>query len=162
LRDGSSTMGYFTGLLVHKFGIRILGSPFPGWTTSYMGLNLLSDVTRRAAAQILTHLAFEDLGCMHLEFMDRNLSAEDLSGWKSTSYRGFEIDLRQSEPILFANMAPACRRCIRKAIKCGVTVEECHDQGFADDYYSQLKDVFAKQKLAPTYGVERVRELIRH
>ena len=29
-REGQQGLGYFTGLMVCKFGIRILGSPFPG------------------------------------------------------------------------------------------------------------------------------------
>ena len=41
-------------------------------------------------------------------------------------------------------------------------VEEAQDLAFADDYYAQLKDVFAKQSLVPTYEVERVRELIKN
>jgi CelD/BcsL family acetyltransferase involved in cellulose biosynthesis len=34
------TIGYFTGLVVTRYGLRLLGSPFPGWTTSSMGFNL--------------------------------------------------------------------------------------------------------------------------
>ena len=47
-------------------------------------------------------------------------------------------------------MDSACRRCIRKAEKSGVTVEEAHDLAFADDNDEQLKDVFAKQGKLPT------------
>jgi hypothetical protein len=59
-------------------------------------------------------------------------------------------------------MTSACRRCIRKAEKIGVTIEEANDLEFAGEYYAQLKDVFAKQSLAPPYTEERVIELIRH
>ncbi len=59
-------------------------------------------------------------------------------------------------------MESACRRNIRKAEKSGVTVEEAHDLAFADEYYEQLKDVFAKQGLVPTYKIHRVRSLIKH
>jgi hypothetical protein len=41
-------------------------------------------------------------------------------------------------------------------------VEETRDPTFADEYYAQLQDVFEKQRLVPTYGLERVRALIRH
>ena len=41
-------------------------------------------------------------------------------------------------------------------------VEEAQDLEFADEYYAQLKDVFAKQSLVPTYDVGRVRQLITH
>jgi hypothetical protein len=58
-------------------------------------------------------------------------------------------------------MSSACRRATRKSDKEGVRVEEAHGIGFADEYFPQLEDVFAKQSLRPPYGVERVRELIR-
>jgi hypothetical protein len=39
IRDGNTVAGYFSGLVVRKFGVRILGSSFPGWTTPYIGFN---------------------------------------------------------------------------------------------------------------------------
>jgi CelD/BcsL family acetyltransferase involved in cellulose biosynthesis len=164
LQEGSSTLGYFSGMVVQKFGFRILGSPFAGWTTAYMGMNLSTGVSRRAAVEALRTFAWNELRCVHLEFMDRRLSLADLEDDKSFAYRfydGFEIDLTQTEDELFGKMDSACRRCIRKAAKSGVVIEEARDLEFADDYYAQLQDVFAKQKLVPPYGVERVRELIR-
>jgi hypothetical protein len=41
-------------------------------------------------------------------------------------------------------------------------VEIAEDAAFADDYHRQLREVFARQGLVPTYGVERVRALQRH
>ncbi len=112
----------------------------------------------------LIEFAFQKLGCVHLEMMDRNLTVRDLDGLgvQHRVYRGFEIDLTPNEDELFSNMTSACRRCIRKAEKEGVSVEEAHDLEFAEEYYAQLKDVFAKQSLVPTYDIERVRQLIRH
>jgi hypothetical protein len=72
----------------------------------------------------------------------------------------YETDLTRSEDRLFADMEGACRRCIRKAEKGGVTIEEAFDDAFADEYYAQLIEVFAKQGLVPTYGIERVRALL--
>ena len=43
-----------------------------------------------------------------------------------------------------------------------MVIEEANDLGFADDYYAQLEDVFAKQSLVPPYDVGRIRALIRH
>jgi hypothetical protein len=164
LTTGNGVAGYFTGLIVRKAGFAILGSPFPGWTTSYMGLCLSPDVPRRLAVQELTRFAFTDLRCIHLELMDRNLTVATLDGlgFDHRPLSTFEIDLTQGPDVLFGNMSSACRRCIRKAEKSGVIVEEANDAGFADEYYDQLQDVFAKQRLVPTYGRERVRELIRH
>lgn len=53
LREGRETIGYCTGLIVRKLGLRILGSPFPGWSTNYMGLTLSAGVERRRAVQAL-------------------------------------------------------------------------------------------------------------
>ena len=33
-------VGYFSALIVKKFGLKIVGSPFPGWSTVYMGLDV--------------------------------------------------------------------------------------------------------------------------
>jgi hypothetical protein len=163
LREGRKRIGYFTGLIVRKFGVRILGSPFPGWSTDYMGLTLSPLADRRWALQALIDFAFGQLGCVHLEIMDRHMTEADLCGLglQSRLYHSFELDLTRNENELFATMNSACRRCIRKADKEGVSIEEAHDLEFADDYYAQLQDVFAKQRLVPTYGIERVRQLIR-
>jgi hypothetical protein len=108
--------------------------------------------------------AFGQLKCAHLEMMDRHIDEEDLYGIgdqiQHRLYQTYEIDLTRDEDELFANMKSACRRCIRKASKEGVYLEEARDLGFADDYYAQLQEVFAKQTLIPTYGIERVRNLI--
>ncbi len=163
LHDDGRTVGYFTGLIVRKFGLRILGSPMPGWTTSYLGFNLLPEFPRREALRGLARFAFKELGCVHVEILDRHMTLEDAKGfgYDYHTFPTYEIDLTQSEDTLFANMTSACRRCIRKAQKCGVQIEEAHDLEFADEYYAQLEEVFAKQSLVPTYERERVRELIR-
>jgi hypothetical protein len=164
LKEGQETIGHFTGLIVQKFGIRILGSPFPGWSTDYMGLTLAPNVNRRQAIKALVDFAFNQLRCAHLEMMDRHTVAEDLDGigaqCQHRFYHSYEIDLTRDEDELFGKMKSACRRCIRKASKEGVYIEEACDLGFAEDYYAQLQDVFAKQMLMPTYGIERVRSLI--
>jgi CelD/BcsL family acetyltransferase involved in cellulose biosynthesis len=41
-------------------------------------------------------------------------------------------------------------------------VEQATNETFADEFYEQLVEVFARQNLVPTYGVERVRQLIRY
>ncbi|BEL08220.1 hypothetical protein Q0Z83_064110 [Actinoplanes sichuanensis] len=158
-------VGHFTGLLSRRFGMRILGSPMAGWTTSYLGFNLRPEVPRRAALSALMPFAFGEAGAAHLEIRDRGLTPADLGGlglrWDSAPTA--VIDLNPTEDELFGAMASACRRNIRKAEKSGVTIEEADaDPAFADEFYDQLRDVFAKQNLVPTYSVERVRSLIRH
>jgi len=164
LRGGEGRLGYFTGAIVRKFGFRILGSPFPGWTTAYMGFNLLPDVPRREALAALEAFALRELRCTHIEIMDHNLSLEDGQslGFSARALTGYRSDLTPSEDVIFAGMTSACRRCIRKSEKSGVTIEEASDEDFAEEYYDQLTDVFGKQGLVPTYDLARVHQLIKH
>src|SRR5437879_3348031 len=46
LREGGEVVGYFSGLTFTRLGIKVLGSSFPGWTTPYMGFNLLPGTSR--------------------------------------------------------------------------------------------------------------------
>jgi hypothetical protein len=164
VKDGSATVGYFTGLVIRRMGVRILGSSFPGWTTPYIGFNLVPGVSRKEALRALEIFAFHELGCLHLEVSDRGFIPEDGEqlGFAVDAYRSYETDLTRPEEEIFAQMTSACRRCIRKAEKSGVSIQEARDEGFAAEYYEQLKDVFSKQNLVPTYGLERVRSLIHH
>jgi hypothetical protein len=163
LHDGNHVVGYFSGLTFKRFGIKILGSSFPGWTTPYIGFNLRPGVTRVATLATVEELAW-DLKCAHMEVSDPFFSFEDgrTLGFSSTSYPSYRTDLTKSEDELFGAMDSACRRCIRKAEKSGIKIEEAHDISFADEYYTQLNEVFAKQGLVPTYPIERVRSLIKH
>lgn len=162
--QGGTRVGYFTGLVIRRMGIPILGSSFPGWTTPYIGFNLAKEVPRSEALQALEVFAFKNLKCLHLEVSDRSFRPEDGKklGFDVDAYRSYETDLTQSEEGIFNQMSSACRRCIRKAEKGGVRVEEAHDESFAEEYYEQLKDVFAKQSLVPTYDLHRVKSLIRN
>jgi len=164
LCDGERAVGYFCGMLVRKFGVWILGSPMPGWTTAYMGFNMLESVSRQEATQALRRFAFEELRCAHLEMMDRRLVLEDVNSMecRSRQFRGFEIDLTQDEDELMRNMSGPCRTNIRKALRCGLQIRECSDAGFADQYHAQLEDVFAKRGLVPTYSKARVQAMIQH
>ncbi|GAA0499199.1 hypothetical protein Ade02nite_83300 [Paractinoplanes deccanensis] len=166
VEDGGRAVGHFTGLVSKRFGLRILGSPMAGWTTSYVGFLLDEDVPRREALAALMPFAFDELGCAHLEVRDRRLAPADLDGlglrWDAAPTA--VISLTPSEDDLFAAMASACRRNIRKAEKSGVVIEEASydDPTFASDFYDQLRDVFAKQNLVPTYPIDRVRSLLSH
>lgn len=155
--------GWFTGLIVRRLGVPILGSPFQGWTTGPMGFNLAPGIDRREAVEALVPFAFKRLGCLHLELLDRRARFEELSGLgaRLAEFNTYELDLVQEEAEIFAGMSSACRRAIRKGEKEGIRVEEAAGTDFADEYYAQLEDVFAKQSLRPPYGVERVRELVR-
>lgn len=164
LREGDTVVGYFSGLVVRKFGMPILGSSFPGWTTPYIGFNTRPGFSRAALIEPIAQWAFRDLRCLHLEVSDRGFAVDagESARMHQSAYESYKTDLTRSEDELFKRMDSACRRCIRKAEKSGVVVEEAHDAAFADEYYAQLVDVFAKQGKPPTYSADRVRTLLKH
>lgn len=164
LHRRGEVVGYFSGIRFRRCGVAILGSPFRGWTTAYMGFNLAPGVSRIEALASLERFAFRELGCLHLEVTDRHFTIEDGAalGFAHRLVRTFVTDLSQDEDRLLANMSSACRRAIRKAEKSGVVVELAAPDGFAKEYDAQLQDVFAKQDLRPTYSHARVQTLIDH
>ncbi len=164
LRHDGATVGYFTGMIVRRMGLRILGSPFRGWTTMYMGFNLIEDVPRAAVADALVEFAFRRLRCAHLEVRDHVLVPGDLQalGFEPRSFGTYLVDLDRSEEEVWASFTSSCRGHIRRAAKAGVSIEEAHDVGFADEYYAQLEEVFGRQGLVPGFDLQRVRALIRH
>jgi CelD/BcsL family acetyltransferase involved in cellulose biosynthesis len=158
LRDGE-TVGYFTGLVARRYGVRMLGSPLPGWTTSSMGFTLTGEVSHADVVEALWRFSWQELRCLHVELSDRNLQEDQLDGFETTTGRTFLLPLGTDEAI-FAAFSSAARRAVRKAEKVGVVVEEAHGPDFADEYHEQLVGVFARQGLTPTYDAERVRTLI--
>lgn len=164
LHDGDGEhVGYFTGALTRRLGVRMLGSPLPGWATAYQGFNLVRPVSRADALTALIDFAFGPLRCHHLEFRDRFLVAPPaVARLHAEEFVTYDIDLSRPEQEIFDSFASACRRAIRKAEKVGVQIEEASPEGFAAEYFAQLEEVFAKQGLRPTYDLRRVEQLIRH
>jgi hypothetical protein len=164
LRQDGQIAGYFSGLTFTRMGVKVLGSSFPGWTTPYLGFNLVPGASRAEALAAIEKLAWDALKCLHMEVSDPHFAPEDGCGLGFTCeyYVSYRTDLTQTEEKLFNGMDSACRRCVRKAEKSGVKIEEASDLAFADEYYDQLKDVFRKQGLVPTYNLERVRALVKN
>ncbi len=157
--------GYFMGLITRKLGLKILGSPFRGWNTYFMGFNLMPGVSYREVLQAFPSFAFDELKCHFLMIIDSNLQGGEWQGlsYQMRKFENFAIDLTKSEAELFANMkGNNCRRAIRNAIKNGVVIEEATDLDFAVEYYAQYQEVMQRQSLAPLYGVDFVREMIDH
>jgi len=127
-----------------------------------MGFLLEDGFDRRAAAEALLPFAFGDLGCLHVEVADRGLTAEMMggSGYLIETGNTFVINLQPPEEEIFGRMRPKTRQYVRHAVRLGLRTEITSDIAFADEYYEQLRAVFARQGLVPTYSAERVRQLI--
>ena len=162
LRAGQEVHGWFTGLVTKRWGVRILGAPLPGWATQYLGFNLLPGADRAAAYSALVPFAFQELRCAHVEVCDRGTVLADLAGLggRYTIAPTMTVDLQPDESEILARMTSGTRQNLRKGNRVGLVVEDATPNGFAAEYYSQLRDVFAKQRLVPAYGQDRVEALI--
>ena len=141
LKEGEATLGYLTGVVVRKFGLKVFASPIPGASTPYMGFNLRPGVARRTAVLALPEFAFQQLRCVHVELVDAFMTPEDVIG-TGFDYRmnpTLEVDLTVSEEEMFNRMTKSCRWTVRKAEKNGVVVEEAHDLAFAEEVADQLR-----------------------
>ena len=72
--EGGRVCGEVTGLVSSVLGAKVFGSPLPGWTTMYMGFVLDPGVPRREALAALRTFVFDELGCVHLEIVDRHIA----------------------------------------------------------------------------------------
>jgi CelD/BcsL family acetyltransferase involved in cellulose biosynthesis len=163
VREGTETVGWFTGMVQRRMGVRVLGSPFAGWATSYLGFNLAPGVDRRDAFLALLPFAFDTLRCGHVEIRDRSAGfrlLEDTRFERARTFRTYTVDLGRPEDDVFKAMTSACRRNVRKSEREGVVVEVAEPSGFAEEYFAQLEDVFDRQGTKPHFTVERVQALI--
>ena len=161
--DNDKLAGYFSGLIVKKLGFKILGSPLRGWTTSYMGFILKNKLNATEILKEFIPFVFYKLKCIHFEIMDKNITIENCKehNLKYEVFSSFEIDLFGNVEENFYKLSKNCRRDVRRAERNGVIVKITNNKDFALNYYNQLKDVFKKQSLNPTYSAERVELLIQ-
>ena len=125
------TVGFFTGLVVRRYGIRILGSPFRGWTTvPYMGFNLRNGVSpgERRPKRLCPSLSVRFDACMS-NYATAKLTIDDVEGLGFTPRSRRRSSKWTSRPPedenFFGRMTSACLvAAIRKAEKVGVTIEE--------------------------------------
>ncbi len=160
INEGGKTLGYFAGLTVQKGPLRILGSPLPGWTTEYMGPVVNADFDFGKFLDALDG-ACRHLRIHHVELCSRSLDPDLMRshGYCVQDSSTYIVPLSADEGWMYRNLDRKCRQNIRKGQSNKLVVEDCDDPAAVDDYYEQLMDVFAKQKLVPSYSVGRVRSM---
>lgn len=158
-------IGYFSGLVFKKFGIRMVGSPFEGWSTCFMGLDLNEEEDRLAIYSELCTFLYKKCKCVYIEINDRFVDLEKANsrGVTTIPVDTLEVEIDKTDEGLFKIFKTDCRNFIRQFERRGASIEiaEPNDE-FAEEYYRQIEDVFAKQGLVPTYSVEKVKCLLHH
>lgn len=169
ISEESRLVGYFSGLITRKFGINILGSPFPGWSTPYMGLDLVNTAEKINVLSELLPFLKENSGCVYIQIIDRDFDYDELI--KIAPLLNFAVEFSETLELLidennelqYKRMKTDCRNFIKQFERRGASIEEAvPNDEFAEEYYNQLIDVFAKQNLVPTYTVDKVKCLLRH
>ncbi len=165
ITDNDKLLGYFTGAYVYKYGIKIAGSPFSGWSTVYMGFDVVQGVNKLDLIEPVKEFLFKNRGVQFIEISDRDINVDDAvsAGFNANISDTLELDIAHSDEDLFKVFKTDCRNFIRQFERRGAIYERAiPNDDFAEEYYEQLKDVFAKQNLVPTYSLEKVKCMLRH
>lgn len=159
ITEDNELIGYFTGLTVKKFGVKIFGSPFKGWGTCYMGYDLHDYSLIVKILEPTIKFIFTHTKCLYIELTERNLGVDKINDIKQKTevFTTLEIDINKSDEEFFRSIKRDCRKYINQFEKRGATIEIAEpDEAFAAELYDQLCDVFAKQKLVPTYSLNKI------
>lgn len=161
--NNNKLCAYFVALIFKKFGVKILASPFEGWTTPDMGFILLDYIDSILLINHIKEYAFKRLKCIFVEIVDKNIELNYLIENKLyfIHQRSLKIDLSIDEETIFKSFKKDARNFIRQFDKRGAYIEEVQPNiDFAKNFYKMLQDVFLKQKLTPPYDEKRVINLM--
>jgi hypothetical protein len=156
-------IGYFIALKKKILGISIIGSPFRGWSTCFMGFVLDESEKAELILPEIAKYLFKEIKCHYIEIIDRNLNPDNISKieFNRKMLESLEMRIDKSEEALLSEMKPDCRNFLRQFEKRGATIEIAEpNEQFADEYFDELKDVFSKQNLIPTYTSNKIKRLI--
>jgi hypothetical protein len=161
--EGGDTLGYFPGLLIKKGPFHILGSPLTGWQTDYIGPIINRGLCLEDFLRSLDDLC-RQWRIHHVQIGNPVLNPAIMRkmGFNMLEWRIFSIPIYSDHDHMWKNLNSKCRNRIRKGISNGLVVQDCDDPEFADEYYAQLIEVFARQGLSPQYSLETVQSLYRN
>ena len=155
---------YTYGIIFKKGPIRIYGSPFAGWNTGYIGL--MSDkevIDYKSCIESLYHFLRKTRKIHYFEFVDKNINVEYAKKNKiryEFTHNMF-IDLKKSENDILDSIDKRLAKKWRNYSKHGYEIVECEpNKEFADIFYDQLIEVFARQNLKPFYSRQRIYSLL--
>ena len=156
-------IGYFYGQKIKRFGISMIVSPFEGWTTAFQGLSMLNVITVKERIEIYRKMVFwlfKSKECLFFQVRDWQFKENDVEGvFNYENVFGYKLDMTQDfDTVIYKNFKEkSCKYSIKKAIKSGIIIRQTSDVvQFAENYYNQLIEVFAKQGLKPTYEKNRI------
>lgn len=163
IHDDDKIIGYFVGMLEKKWLFKIFSSPRPGCNTPHMGPIVNNDFNQQEFIKAIEDWCKKEKIDL-LEIASPFLSPEIMKRNKFSHRQGitYIVDLFEDEKKMWLNLKKkSCRYAIHKAEKNGLIAENTNNPKIVDEYYNQLREVFIKQKLVPTYPKERVATLFK-
>jgi len=154
----------FVGMSFKKFGFRLLASPFEQWGTCDMGFCCADDVDRATLLPIVTEYAKKKLHINYFEIIDKKISFKQLKEihCKTITQKTYILNIDKTNDELFKGFKTDCRNFIRQFEKRGASIEKViPSEEFANEYYNQLIDVFARQNLKPHCTREQIYHIMQ-
>jgi CelD/BcsL family acetyltransferase involved in cellulose biosynthesis len=158
LEHGGEVVGLLPGRQRSIGPARVLASPFPGWNTPHMGPVLRPDIAPEEFFGALERF-LEGEGIPHCEVSSPDPRLSHREGWSREVGGSYVAPLYADPEKLLAGYTKSCRKTIRQAERKGVEVSFTEERAFIDLYYDQLRAVFGKRRMVPTYARSRVMAL---
>lgn len=157
-------IGYFTAIKIKKMGVPIIGSPFRGWGTSFMGLDIDDYTDIVEIYKELIAFLFKEHLVLYISISERHLNVDEAKKhFRTIPADSLELNIDRTDDGLFKVFKTDCRNFIRQFERRGATLEfaEPNDK-FAEEFYLQAVDVFDKQGLVPTWTENKVKCLLKN
>ena len=157
-------VGFFYGGIIKKYGVRIVGSPFNGWNTPYMGFCLNKNVDANDIVVDLWNYLKKEYKIMYFQLCDKKLDYDKLKKKKLRVNLAstYGLNLAEEEDIIFSKFSKHCRKNINFFERKGAYIKELSPKdNFSNDFYNMIIKVFANQKLKPPYTKEKFDILIK-
>jgi len=163
ISQNNRLIGYFYGGEIRKFGLKIIASPFSGWSTCWMGFETVPGVDKFDLLGPLWNYLTHEQGYFYGEVIDRDFALEEAQrrGYICEPFPTLDLRIDRTDEELFKVFKTDCRNFIRQFERRGASIEIAEPNNtFAEEYYDQLRDVFAKQGLTPSYSLDKIKHIM--
>lgn len=159
--DDTKIIGYFPCFVLRKGPFKILGSPLLGWSTEFMGPIINNNCDQLAFLHALDNYCRE-YKIDHCEISNPILNPEIMKKFefKYKKKTTFIVTLSHNNDSMWLRLnKKSCRWAINKALKNNLKVENTNNSEVVDEFYEEMKEVFLKQNLVPTYSYAKIKFL---
>ena len=161
-----AVVGCLPGFLVNVGPLRLFGSPLPGWQTLSMGP--VFDRSRLSAREMVPALISyleQRYGVHHIELLTDALDNEVMEalGFQCKPTATFAAPMFPGdEARTMKRLKESARRNVKRGVKLGLVVKFEGDEGFVEEHYDQLVEVYARGGNAIPFTKKRALEFFRH